>query len=111
MTFSNSITPGYDERQRVLAIQGLGKKLNIPTHIVDQAVRDGDTIQDFNASAIRWIEKSPPKPIGAMSPNNHLGLDKKDIKQYSLARAMSAPHWELKGLEKECHDSLFPSYQ
>jgi HK97 family phage major capsid protein len=125
MTFSDSITPGYDERQRILAIQGLGKKMRVPNHIIDQSVSDGETLEDFKATCLRWVERSASQPIGAMDTNwgaqraqfniqysqpINMNLSKKEIGQYSLAKAINAasegPH-KLEGFEREIHDQLY----
>jgi HK97 family phage major capsid protein len=69
------------ERTRVTSIRALGTKHNLQA-LADQAIQDGLTVEQFGSRALEEIGKPMPTPA--------IGLTKREIKRYSLFRAIRA---------------------
>lgn len=67
-----------------------------------EAVRSGESVGEFRAKVMEKI--STQKPI---TPD--VGLTTKEVKNYSLMRALKAlvdKDWKTAGFERECHDAI-----
>jgi HK97 family phage major capsid protein len=97
-----SSTEVLNERDRVRAISALFEKHGISEGTKQQYIENGCSIDQARKFILNQIP--PQSPIGSMPP---LGLDSRDLKEFSLAKVFANPTGELKGLERECHNALF----
>lgn len=95
------------ERERARKIADLGRSLNMQ-EAADKAVREGWTLAQFNGfvveSAARNNERNP------LRPETELGLSDKEVRQFSLFRAIQAAspsgNWAQAGFEREVSDAV-----
>lgn len=91
------------EKKRIDEIRAIGV-----THrcqdLADTAITDGTGVDDFRKQVLETRYNA--KPIETADPN--IGLSPKEIKRYSLVRAINcmATNRELDGFEKECSDGV-----
>jgi HK97 family phage major capsid protein len=97
-----STTEVLSERDRVRAISALFDKHKISESTKQHYIENGCSIDQARRFVLDQIP--PQSPIGSMPP---LGLDARDLREFSLAKVFANPTGELKGLERECHNALF----
>lgn len=104
MSSEKSQTPIADERDRVRGITTLFNQHKIDQGTLNYYLENGCSIHQARSHVLNQIP--PAKPIGCRDPYE-LGLGGKDLKNYSLARALLHSTAELGGLEREVHDQLY----
>lgn len=95
------------ERGRVQGINDIYEKFKqfIPEFVRRKAVDEGMPLADFQALALKRLED--PEPVN--SPVTELGLSARDLKRYSITRAILGQWKEYKGdagFELACHAEL-----
>ncbi len=96
------------ERLRVQGINDIYEKFRqfIPEFVRRKAVDEGMPLQDFQANALKRMED--PKPIEG--PITEIGLSPREVKRYSITRAILSQVHDEKGVdcsfEKACHTEL-----
>jgi HK97 family phage major capsid protein len=88
-----------DERSRVRSITAIADQWNLGKTWADKLICNGTPIEQARALASDIIEQRS-------HGDRALGLSKKEISNFSLAKALATPTHELTGLEREAHDSL-----
>jgi len=98
-----------EERERVADINALVTQFkdNTPAgmrELADKAIKEGMAVDAFQRACLEQLAKA--KPVERMDPN--IGLGPKDLKRYSILRAISsiASGKVLDGLEREASDAV-----
>lgn len=98
----------YSEQTRIRGIQALSRQPFMGSNgdlWAERMIKSGCTIEQARESANKMAQDygaSYQKPIGKA-----LGLSTREASQFSLARALSTPVFEMeKGIELECHRAL-----
>lgn len=95
------------EQDRVNGIHELGRRFHnfVPQFVVDKAVREATPLEDFQKLVLARVENGDP----VHTPDSELGLSAKEIKRYSISRAiMSQVQGERvdASFERACHEEL-----
>lgn len=91
------------ERKRIADIRSIAAKHKLD-HLVDAAVNDGITPDEFGSRALVEIAKRADSGVKAVSGNEgEIGMTDKEAGEFSLVRAIKqiATKGQLEGLEKE----------
>lgn len=97
----NTQNTAEEERARVLEIMEIGKKFDL-SEFSDQAINNGMSVHAFRKAVMD--EMGQPKIVKLKESDSEIGLDKKEVKRYSLLRAINAAiknDWSNAGLERE----------
>lgn len=89
-----------DERSRVREISAIGAKHGLGD-IATKAIEDGTTVDQFRSMVLDTIGQ---KQTSINSRSGEIGLDEKEIQEYSFSKAMRAAitgDWSKAGFEKE----------
>jgi HK97 family phage major capsid protein/HK97 family phage prohead protease len=94
------------ERTRISEIFALGKRFGFDSQ-AESFVRDGKSTADFRAFVLDEQFRNAEKTMVSANP---IGMNQKEIKRYSLVKAIreaaDRDHGGLKGLEREASDAL-----
>lgn len=93
------------ETARIRAIVAAGRQFGY-TELADQYVREGKTVAEFQNKVLEEIGK---KTTAGIKDTKELGLSDKEVKSYSLMRAIRAladNNWKAAGFERECHEAV-----
>ena len=90
------------EMQRVKEIMAIGKKHGC-SELAEKAVQEGRALDEFRQEVLEAVYKAKPATI--IDPN--IGMSEREIRQYSIVRAIRqiAEKGILEGLEKEASDA------
>ncbi|GJL56894.1 MAG: hypothetical protein NPIRA02_40260 [Nitrospirales bacterium] len=105
----NAWGEGQKERHRIQNILAIGKRLLNSEHgrqIMDKAIQDGTSLNQFNKRVL--AEMGNPEPLSLSHPQP-LGLYGRDLERYSLLRAVRAldtGNWQGAEFESECSREL-----
>ena len=94
-----------DETARIRAIVATGRQFNLGD-LADQYVREGKTLAEFQNVVLTEVGK---KQTAGVKDTRDIGLTDKDVKSYSLMRAIRAlvdNNWQHAGFERECHNAV-----
>ena len=95
------------EFSRIREIQALGARHEMP-EIVEDAIKNGVTIEQFRGMVLERIHTKPIK-----NPEASVDMTEKERGQYSLLRAINAAankDWSKAGLEREVSETLAKQY-
>jgi len=92
------------ERTRISEINKLAKRFNVSETDIDRFVNDGSSVDAFRSHILE--SRGLAKPVATEDPN--IGLSQKDIRSYSLLRAIHciASGKQLDGIEREASDAV-----
>lgn len=76
-----------EERERVMEIRALGRSLKLPETMIDQAIDDGMSLDQFRGFSIENMQKS-----GMLRPaeSPDIGLSKREIEKFSIRKLILA---------------------
>lgn len=77
------------ERSRIINIRAIGGRVPGSSDLVDQAIREGWSLDKFADEIGKHQEKKPATVISDMADPS-LGLDEKDVKRFSVLRLLHA---------------------
>lgn len=89
------------ERQRITDITEMGRKFSL-NEDAQRFINEGSSVEQFNRHVLGCINQ--PKPVELKDKDPNVGMDKKEIKRYSIMRAINAAatgNWGKAGLERE----------
>lgn len=91
------------ESARVNEILAIGERHNCPD-MAREFIRNGKPVEEFRAEVLEKVYKA--RPID--TPDPEIGMSKKELKVYSIRRAIlaMAEHKTLDGLEREASDAV-----
>lgn len=93
------------ETARIRAIVAVGRQFGY-AELADQYVRDGKPVAEFQNAVLAEIGK---KAAAGVKDTKEIGLADKEVKNYSLMRAiraLSENNWKNAGFERECHEAV-----
>lgn len=94
------------ELARIREISDLAKAFNLQ-EVGDRAIDSGATVEQFRKEIIEDMRKNANERVLNVNPN--LGLSGKEVKKYSLGRAIAASvtgDWTKAGYERELSDAI-----
>jgi HK97 family phage major capsid protein len=95
------------ERQRIADIYAIARRWTVDDQVVQRAVSDNLPADAFGRHVLTEMGKRAPAPTAGGSPE--LGMESKDVKRYSVLRAVLAAatgDWSKAGLELEAHRAI-----
>ena len=99
-------TPATQERNHAAEISRIAATLPGGADLGLRAIQEGKTVEEFQAEALRHLSTKP-------LPTSDIGLDAKEVKQYSIMRAINAmanpgdrAAQEAAGFERACSESV-----
>lgn len=78
------------ERKRVADILEMGEKYPGCADLARQFVKDGKSVEDFTRAALDEINKRSTKPLAEQNVDSEIGLTDKEVRKYSIMRAIRA---------------------
>lgn len=93
------------ETARVRGIVATGAQFNMKD-LADQYVREGKSVAEFQNVVLAEVGK---QQTAGVKETRDIGLSEKDVKNYSLMRAIRAlvdKNWQHAGFERECHEAV-----
>lgn len=93
------------ETARIRAIVAVGRQFGY-ADLADQYVKEGKPVAEFQNAVLTEIGK---KATAGIKDTKEIGLGEKEVKNYSLMRAiraLSENNWQHAGFERECHEAV-----
>ena len=103
-----------EERERCRSINAIVSMNSSNAGVVSagqRAIDSGESVADFQARVIPLLGRAQPLPLdnSLSAPKTHLGLTGREVKQFSILRAVNAvllKDWRHAGFELECSRAI-----
>jgi len=97
------------EQKRSSEIIAIADQFGVARNVVSEHLESGKTVDEFRAHVLNELKNQKP-----VATNSELGMSKKEVKEYSLTRAINAAtdgRWDRAPFEQEVNRAIEDKYK